>query len=168
MIGAAEPAVIRRAEPADAAAIAAIWNTIIRDTTQTFTTAEKDARDLARRMPDSPFFVAESAGAGADAVLGFATYGQFRGGPGYAQTMEHTVHVAQAARGRGVGRGLLLACEDHARAAGAHSIFAGVAGENPGGVLFHAAMGYAEIVRLKDVGRKFGRWHDLVLMQKFL
>ena len=155
---------IRPAAPDDAAAIAAIWNHVIRDTTQTFTTAEKDPGALAAQIIDQPCFVAEGAGG----VAGFVIYGQFRGGPGYAHTMEHSIHVAEGARGAGLGRALMGVAEDHARGAGIHSMIAGVAGENAGGAAFHAALGYREIARLPQVGWKFGRWHDLVLMQKIL
>lgn len=155
---------IRPAVTGDAEAIAQIWNHVIRETTQTFTTAEKDPRMLAEHIMAQPCFVAESAGA----VAGFVTYGQFRSGPGYAHTVEHSIHVAQPARGAGLGRALMDRVEAHARAAGIHSIIAGVAGENDGGAAFHATLGYREIARLPEVGWKFGRWHDLVLMQKFL
>ena len=155
---------IRRANADDAGSIAAIWNHVIRDTSQTFTTAAKDPVALAVQIVDQPCFVAEGAGA----VLGFVIYGQFRNGPGYAHTMEHSIHVAEAARAAGLGRALMTAAEDHARAAGIHSMIAGVAGENAGGAGFHAALGYQVIARLPEVGWKFGRWHDLVLMQKML
>ena len=155
---------IRQATPADAQAIAAIWNHVIRDTAQTFTTAEKDPRALAVQIIDQPCFVAEVAGV----VVGFVIYGQFRSGPGYAHTVEHSIHMAQSARGAGLGRALMAAAEAHARAAAIHSMIAGVAGENAGGAAFHAALGYREIARLPEVGWKFGRWHDLVLMQKLL
>ena len=155
---------IRPARASDATAIAAIWNHVIRDTTQTFTTAEKDPSALAALIVDQPCFVAEIAGD----VAGFVTSGQFRSGPGYAHTVEHSIHVARPARGAGVGRALMARAEAHARAAGIHSVIAGVAGENTGGAAFHAALGYAEIARLPEVGWKFGRWHDLVLMQKML
>jgi phosphinothricin acetyltransferase len=156
--------VIRPARPEDADGIAAIWNAIIRDTALTFTTAEKDPAAIAAAMPVQPYFVAHTAGQ----VAGFVTYFQFRGGPGYAHTMEHSIHIAEGFRGAGLGRALMAVCEDHARGAGVHSLFAGVGGENPDGVAFHAALGYTEVARLREVGRKFGRWHDLVLMQKFL
>ena len=157
---------IRPATPADAAAVAAIWNHYIRDTAVTFNSAEKSPTEVADLIASRPAFL---VAAGADgAVLGFATYSRFRGGVGYAQTMEHTILLAPGASGRGLGRGLLTAVEDHARAGGAHSLFAGVSGENPEGRAFHAAMGYAVAAILPQVGRKFGRWMDLVLMQKFL
>ena len=155
---------IRPARPEDAAAIAAIWNHVIRDTTQTFTTATKDPGALAVQIVDQPCFVADAAGR----VAGFVIYGQFRSGPGYAHTMEHSIHVARDARGAGLGRALMAAAEDHARGKGIHSMIAGVAGENTGGAAFHAALGYRDIARLPQVGWKFGRWHDLILMQKML
>ena len=155
---------IRPARPEDAPAIAAIWNRIIRDTVATFTTAEKDPAVLVEGMQTQPYWVAEEAGE----ILGFATYFQFRGGPGYAHTMEHSVHLDPRAQGKGLGRALMATLEDHARAQGVHSLFAGISGENAAGIAFHAALGYVHAARLSQVGRKFGRWHDLVLMQKFL
>ena len=156
---------IRPATPDDAAAIAEIWNQIIRDTAATFTTAEKAVTDLVQAMQTGqPFFVAEAD----QQIIGFATYFAFRGGPGYAHTKEHTIQLAPQARGKGVGRGLMDAVETHARDAGVHTIWAGVSGENPDGRAFHAALGYEEIATLPEVGRKFNRWMDLILMRKLL
>jgi phosphinothricin acetyltransferase len=161
--------VIRRATPSDATAIAAIWNPYIRDTAVTFNSAEKSAADVATLIRDRDAagfatFVAET-GAG---PAGFASYSQFRGGVGYARSMEHTILLSPAARGGGLGRALLQAVEDHARAGGAHGLFAGVSAENPEGRAFHARMGFAEVAVLREAGFKFGRYMDLVLMQKFL
>lgn len=160
---------IRPAVPADAAAIAAFWNPVIRDTAVTFNPVEKTPDEIARMITDRQsaghgFLVAEVDGQ----VAGFASYAQFRSGAGYARTMEHTVILAPVAHGRGVGRALMTALEDHARAAGVHSLIAGVSAENPAGRAFHAALGYAVIATLPEVGFKFGRWMDLTLMQKFL
>ena len=160
---------IRPASPADAAGIAEIWNPIIRDTLVTFNAAEKSLPEIAAMVTDRQaaghgFFVAEAAGG----ITGFATYAQFRGGIGYAHTMEHTVLLAGQARGRGLGRALMTVIEDHARAGGAQSMFAGVSAANPEGRAFHAALGYAQCAVLPRVGYKFGQWLDLVLMQKFL
>lgn len=160
---------IRLAEPADAGAIAALWNPYIRDTAVTFNAVEKTEADVAGMIADRArqghaTFVAVDGGA----LLGFATYAQFRAGVGYATSMEHSILLSPLARGRGVGRGLLRAICEHAAAAGAHHMIAGVSAENPDGVAFHAAMGFAEVARIPKAGFKFGRRIDLVLMQKFL
>ncbi len=159
---------IRRASPADAGAIAALWNPFIRDTAVTFNAFEKTPDEVAfmiteRDMAGHATFLAEGSG-----LLGFASYAQFRGGSGYASCMEHTVLLAPGARGRGLGSALLTAVCDHARAAGAHQMIAGVSAENPEGVAFHARMGFTEVARIREAGRKFDRYIDLVLMQKFL
>ncbi len=161
--------ILRPAGAADAAAICAIWTLVIRDTAITFDSREKTAAAIAddiaaRRAAAHGFLVAEEAGE----ILGFAAYGQFRSGPGYARTAEHSIILGPAAQGRGIGRELLLALEDHARAAGMHSMLAGVSGENPGGVAFHERLGYARVAVLPQVGWKFGRWLDLILLQKRL
>ncbi len=161
--------IIRPATAQDADRIATVWNPQIRDTAVTFNAVEKTAADIramikARHEADRAFLVAEEAGS----ITGFATYDQFRGGIGYARTMEHTVILAPDAKGRGIGRALLAAIEDHARRRGVHSLFAGVSGENQAGVGFHLALGYVTVAVLPQVGFKFGRWMDLHLMQKLL
>lgn len=160
---------LRPARTEDCAAIAEIWNPVIRDTLATFNTALKTPEELAANLAGKSalghgFFVAETGGR----LRGFATYGQFRAGPGYARTMEHTVILDTAARGQGLGRALMAAIEDHARRGGTHSMFAGVSAANAEGIAFHARLGYRECARLPEVGYKFGQWLDLVLMQKML
>ncbi|KEO56172.1 GNAT family N-acetyltransferase [Thioclava pacifica] len=161
---------IRPARTADLPALLAIWNPIIRDTTVTFSSEQKTPESLermiaTRRAAGREFLVAET---GSGTVAGFASYDQFRGGNGYVHAMEHTVILAPEVRGQGLGRALMTALEDHARKAGAHIMMGGVSGENAAGIAFHAAIGYVEAGRVREAGRKFDRWLDLVLMQKLL
>ncbi|WP_176442926.1 GNAT family N-acetyltransferase [Tropicimonas sediminicola] len=156
---------VRAAVPADAQAIVDIINPIVRETTISFSTEEKTAEEFATLIAGGrPVWVSEHEGR----ITGYATSFQFRNGPGYARTLEHSIALAPGGRGHGAGRALMAALESHAAANGAHSIFAGVSAENPAGVAFHAAIGFREVARLPRVGWKFGRWLDLVLMQKFL
>ena len=101
-------------------------------------------------------------------VAGFATHDHLRSSAGYARTLEHTIQLAPGASRRGHGRAPMAAVKDHACAGVGHPIFAGVSGENPEGQAFHARFGHAQTAILPQVGRKFGRWMDLVLMQQFL
>lgn len=160
---------IRPATENDLAAILEFWNPLIRETTVTFSSEEKTLASLsrmiaARRQAGRDFLVFEEEGR----VLGFASYDQFRGGDGYVHAMEHTIILAPGLRGRGVGRQLMAAIEQHARERGAHTMVAGVSGENAAGVAFHLALGYEPVGQLPQSGRKFGRWLDLVLLQKIL
>lgn len=160
---------LRDATPDDAAAIAAIWNPIIRETVITFYPLERSAEEIAamiaaRQGAGRAFLVAEEGGS----CLGFASYDQFRPGPGNARSMEHTINLAPEARGKGAGRALLLALEDHARAAGHHLMIAAISGSNTGSISFHEALDYIHVGTMPQLGWKFGRYHDLVLMQKFL
>ncbi len=163
-----EPA-IREAEPGDCPRICELWNAFIRSSVVTFTNEERTPAGLVRfveqkRRDGHPFLVA----AVADSIVGFATYGQFRSGPGYAHTMESTIMIEADAQSTGTGRRLMARLERHASKHGVHSIFAGVSAENEWAVSFHEKCGFVRVSCLKEVGFKFGRWHDLVLLQKIL
>lgn len=160
---------IRPAEPADAPALAALLNHWIESTAVTFNPVPKTTDDIlgmitAKAAAGHAFFVAEENGQ----VIGQASYGQFRAGEGYRTCMEHSISLLPGTPHKGIGRALLTAIEDHARSAGAHQMIAGVSGENADGRAFHARMGYRHIATIPEAGFKFGRYMDLVLMQKFL
>ncbi len=160
---------IRDATPADAPAIATLWNPIIRDTVITFNPVEKSVPEIAatieaRHAEGHPFLLAEVEGA----VMGFASYFQFRAGKGYARTMEHSINLVPAARGKGIGRALMTALETHARARGMRVMIGAITASNTESLAFHVRLGFVEVGRIPDAGWKFERFHDLVLMQKLL
>ncbi len=154
---------IRAASPADATEIAAIWNHAIRETTITFNPVEKTHQEV-EMLTSQDCLVWEVGGR----ILGFARYFPFRGGEGYRFTVEHTIMLHEDGHGQGGGRLLMDALFAHAKAAGKHTMFAGCSAENDGAVAFHASIGFAKVATLPEVGFKFGRWIDLVLMQKTL
>jgi len=169
--------IIRDALVEDADAIVRFWNPMIRDTAVTFASEPKTGGGVAAMIAACGetgrcFLVAEMDGE----VVGFATYSQFRRDDGYAHTMESTIILAPAARGRGTARALMQrledharrAGEDHARRAGVHSIIAAISGDNAQAIGFHTAIGYREAGKLSAVGHKFGRRMDLHLLQKRL
>lgn len=156
---------IRAATRSDIPAIRLLWNQAIRETLITFNSVEKTPEDVANAMQGyDAFLVAEEAGL----VIGFAALFPFRAGIGYAHTKEHSIMLADTARGQGIGRKLMAALETVARDQGVHSMIAGISASNPDGEPFHAAIGFETVGRVQEAGRKFGQWHDLVLMQKRL
>ena len=73
-----------------------------------------------------------------------------------------------AASGRGTGRALLTAAMRQALGQGIHVMVAGISGENSAAVAFHRRLGFANTGQLPQVGRKDGRWIDLIVMSKVL
>ena len=158
--------IIRPATPADVDALASITNEVIQDTLVTFTTELRTPAGIAADIKgrSGHYLVAELR----DQVVGFATFGPFRAGPGYAKTCEHTIQLSPDARGQGVGKALMKALENVARDDGVHVLVAGISSANPAAIAFHAALGFAEVGRMPEVGHKWDQWLDLVLMQKIL
>jgi phosphinothricin acetyltransferase len=161
---------IRDAGPHDAEAIAALANALVDTTTYTWSTEPEPVADLAARLhlddPDMhPTLVADAGGV----VVGWTGYGGYRDDPrtpGYAATVELTIHVDEAWWGHGVGRQLMEALIERARADGKHVLVAAIDGANVASQQFHERMGFVEVGRQPEVGRKWGRWLDLVLMQR--
>lgn len=157
--------IVRQPTPADADAVRAIVNDVIENTTISFKPNSYSRDDVLALFSTPPCTrVAEVDGQ----IAGYASYDQFRKGLGYARCMEHSIALAPGFRGQGVGRALMAAIEDHARAAQVGSMWAGVSGENPSGIAFHARLGYETVAVLPKVGFKFDRWLDLTLMRKWL
>ena len=158
--------IIRPAHPDDAPAICDISNALIQHSLITFTTDLRSEVETRRAIDraDGAFLVAEEDGR----VVGFASFGPFRGGPGYAHTKEHSIQLAPEARGRGVGKKLMSQLEGIAMAQDVHVLVAGISSANPAGVAFHKSFGFVEAGRMPEVGRKSDQWLDLILMQKIL
>ncbi|MBN9017032.1 MAG: N-acetyltransferase [Rhizobiales bacterium] len=160
---------IRAAAEADLPAILAIYNDAVVNTTAIW---NDDVVDLdnrrawfaARSAQGYPVLVAEADGA----VLGYASYGDFRPFQGYRFTVENSIYVAAAARGRGAGAKLLAALIDHASTAGKHVMVAGITADNAVSLRLHERQGFVETARMPELGFKFGRFLDLVFLQKRL
>ena len=160
---------IRDAAPADLSAIVAITNQAILYTTAIWSITPVDvaARTLwwqERTAQGFPVLVAEARGQ----IIGFGSYGPFRPHDGYVHTIEHSVYVTPEAQHQGAGSALLAALLDRAKAAGKHVMVGGIDANNAASLTLHRRFGFSETGRLPEVGRKFDRWLDLVLMQKQL
>ncbi|MEN2281912.1 N-acetyltransferase family protein [Algoriphagus sp. SE2] len=98
-------------------------------------------------------------------VLGFATYGTFRPKPAYQYTIEHSIYLHQHARGKGFGKQLMIELIRLAKKNGYHLMVGGIDSNNLDSLEFHKRLGFQEIGRFKEVGRKFDKWLDLIFVQ---
>jgi L-amino acid N-acyltransferase len=160
---------IRPATADDIPGLTAIYNSVIATSTAIFNDTPVSVEDRgawleARQMQRFPVLVAVKGGD----VLGYASFGDFRSWPGYRYTVEHSVHVHEDHRGRGIGRDLVEALFPIARELGKHVMVAGIDANNEPSLRFHERMGFVRTGLLKEVGFKFGRWLDLALMQRWL
>lgn len=101
-------------------------------------------------------------------VAGFGNLGVWRAAAAYKYTVENSVYVAKDLRGHGIGKRLLGALIDEARAMDRHAIVAVIDADNAVSIGLHEAFGFERAARFKQVGRKFGRWLDLVFMELVL
>jgi L-amino acid N-acyltransferase len=161
---------LRDARAADLPALLEIYNDVIATSTAVYAEAptsldERRAWFDARRAAGFPVIVAELDGE----VAGYASFGEFRGTwPGYRHTVEHSVHLRADRRGRGLGRALVESLFPLARAAGKHVIVGGIDAENTASLRMHERLGFERVAHFREVGFKFGRWLDLVFVQRFV
>lgn len=153
---------IRDACAADAAAIAEIYNHAVLTTTASFDVEPKSVEDRARwlagRSPLHPVIVAEVDGA----VVGWGALSPYSERPAYAATVEVSVYIAESHRSRGGGRTLTRALVDRARLAELHVLLARICTENTASIAMVRSLGFTEAGTMHEVGRKFGRWLDVV------
>lgn len=159
---------LRPATPADAAATAAIYNREVQTSTVTFDleprTLEEQEAWLSARSGALEVVVAELDGE----VAGFASLSAYRDRPAYRTTVEDSIYVHPDHRGAGVGRALLEEVVRVARERGFHSVIARIVGGHTASIKLHAAVGFEQVGLEREVGRKFGRWLDVVVMQILL
>lgn len=163
-----EPLLIRPAVPADLPAVTAIYADNVLNGTGTFELEPPDEAEMARRHADVtgkglPWLAAESGGT----VLGYAYANHFRPRRAYRFCLEDSIYLHRDARGRGVGRLLLAELIGRCTALGARQMLAVIGdADNAGSIGVHRALGFEHTGVLKAAGWKFGRWLDVVMMQR--
>jgi phosphinothricin acetyltransferase len=166
-------ATIRLATADDAEPIMAIYNREVTGGTATFDLVPRSLADqrawLAAR---SGAFSAIVAVEGDDVVgfhvVGFASLSPYKERAAYSTTVEDSVYVHRDHTGRGIGRLLLGRLVDIARESGFHSVIARIEAGGAASRALHATCGFDLVGVERQVGRKFGRWLDVVVMQLVL
>ena len=161
---------IRPCRDEDLPAITAIYGHHVLHGTGTFETTPPTEAEMAARRADVlakglPYLVAEDAGQ----VLGFAYCNWFKPRPAYRFSAEDSIYLHPDARGRGLGRLLLGALAEAGQKAGLRKLIAVIGDSaNAGSIGVHTALGFTPAGVIKSCGWKFGRWLDIVLMEKVL
>ena len=159
---------IRAAVAGDLPAVAAVYDREVRAGVSTFGLEPRPLSVWEERLASTDagdhFLVAEDHGE----VAGYATASEYRPKGGYRYTRETTVYLAPDAQGRGVGRRLYDDLLTRLASDGMHLALAAVALPNPASLALHRACGFEEVGVMREVGRKFDRWLDVLWLQKVL
>jgi len=164
--------IVRDAVDGDMPRCRDLYNALVETTTVAWTDKKQTLRQRRawfRRQQRAgyPVLVADDGGR----VVGFAAYGSFRGSgkwTGYRHTVEHTIHIDRDRWGQGVGRSLMEELIARARLDGVHVMVGAIDSDNVESIRFHERLGFREVARMPEIGVKFGRWLDLVLMQRII
>ena len=159
---------LRNATLADAEALMSIYNHEVEHSTATFDLAPRSLEQqrtwLSERLGALGVIVAEHEGR----VVGFASLSPYRDRPAYNTTVENSIYVVASARGLGVGKGLLTELIEMARSRGFHTIIAFISSTEDASANLHLSCGFEVTGRQREVGRKFGKWLDVTVMQYML
>jgi phosphinothricin acetyltransferase len=152
----------------DAEAIRAIYNPEVLESTVTFDLVPRSLDDQRRwlelRSGAHAVVVADEGGD----VVGFGSLSPYRDRPAYSTTVEDSVYVRRDQRGRGTGGLLLSELLRLATAHGFHAVMARIVGGHEASISLHRSAGFEIVGTEREVGRKFGRWLDVVLMERLL
>jgi phosphinothricin acetyltransferase len=160
---------VRPAADGDAEAIRAIYNPEVLESTVTFDLVPRTlAQQLAWQDERSGAHVVLVAVDADDEVVGFGSLSTYKERPAYATTVEDSVYVRRDQQGRGVGRLLLAELVAVATAHGFHAMVARIVDGHEASIALHRALGFELVGVEREVGRKFGRWLDVAIMQRLL
>jgi L-amino acid N-acyltransferase YncA len=161
---------VRLARAADLPGILEIYNDAVLTTTATY---DVEPRTLDHRIAwfeehqraNLPVFVATLP---EGRIAGWSALNRYHDRVGYRFTVENSVYVAAELRGRGLGRLLLEPLIDAAKERGLHAILAAIDAANEASIRLHARCGFQQVAHFKEVGFKFGRWLDVVYLERLL
>ncbi len=160
---------VRLARPSDAEATRAIYNAEVTTTTVTFDLVPRSLEDqLAWLESHAGAYPAVVATDGSGQVMGFGSLSQYRSRPAYATTVEDSVYVRADQRGRGYGGAILSELVALATVHGFHCVMARIVGGHEASIGLHRSCAFDLVGVEREVGRKFGRWLDVVVMQRLL
>lgn len=159
---------LRLASLDDAEAIRQIYNREVTTSTATFDLVPRSLEDQRAWQGERSGARAVLVAADGAEVAGFGSLSPWRDRPAYSTTVEDSVYVHPDHQGRGVGRMLLEELVSIAISHGFHACMARIVGGHETSIALHAACGFEVVGTEREVGRKLGRWLDVVVMERLL
>jgi len=159
---------VRPATPDDAEPIRAIYNLEVATSTATFDMVERSAAEQRAWQMERSGARAVVVAEGDGEVWGFGSLSPWRDRPAYSTTVEDSVYARRDHQGEGIGRALLDELVATATARGFHACMARIVGGHEASIRLHTGCGFELVGTEREVGRKFNRWLDVVLMERLL
>lgn len=163
------PSSVRPAEKTDAEAIRAIYNLEVAESTVTFDLVPRSIEDqeawIAEHSGGHPAIVAVDE---IGEIVAFGSLSPYKERPAYFTTVEDSVYVRRDVRGTGVGHQVLSELVRLAAGYGYHAVIARIVGGHDTSIRLHRRCGFEIVGTEREVGRKLGRWLDVVVMQRML
>ena len=159
---------VRPATPEDADVLRRIYNIEVETSTVTFDLVPRSSEAQLKWMADRSGAHAVVVASTDDGVVGYGSLSPWRDRPAYSTSVEDSVYVDRDHQGVGVGRALLGDLVERAQAHGFHAVFARVVAGHDASIGLHASQGFEVVGHEKEVGRKFGTWLDVIVMERIL
>ena len=159
---------IRLAKQKDAETIREIYNHEVRNSTATFDLVERTTEEqeewLTERSGAFSVLVAEMS----NKILGFASLSPYKSRAAYRTTVEDSIYINEEFRNQGIAGVLLFHLLEVAKSSGFHAVIARIGGANEASIALHQRFDFEIVGTEKEIGRKFGKWQDVVVMQRII
>ena len=159
---------IRLAKQKDAETIREIYNHEVRNSTATFDLVERTTEEqeewLTERSGAFSVLVAEMS----NKILGFASLSPYKSRAAYRTTVEDSIYINEEFRNQGIAGELLFHLLEVAKSSGFHAVIARIGGANEASITLHQRFDFEIVGTEKEIGRKFGKWQDVVVMQRII
>jgi len=159
---------IRLAEQKDSEAIREIYNHEVRNSTATFDLVERSTKEQEDWLNERSGAFSVLVAVMSNKIVGFASLSPYKARAAYRTTVEDSIYVNEEFRNQGIAGKLLSHLLEVAESSGFHSVIARIGGANEASIALHQRFDFEIVGTEKEIGRKFGKWQDVVVMQTIL
>jgi len=159
---------IRLAEQKDSEAIREIYNHEVKNSTATFDLVERSTKEQEDWLNERSGAFSVLVAVMSNKIVGFASLSPYKTRAAYRTTVEDSIYINEKFRNQGIAGKLLSHLLEVAESSGFHSVIARIGGANEASIALHQRFDFEIVGTEKEIGRKFGKWQDVVVMQTIL